>query len=83
MDHRFTPMNTNMNEYERLYRKMGRLCLYAFLLWMPIMGAVGYCTVKWFRASWPFFSVGFLYMGVLLVFSIRCIIARYRWKYSE
>jgi membrane protein DedA with SNARE-associated domain len=75
-------MNTDSNEYEREYHKMGRPSLYGFLLWIPIMGAVGYCTAKWFRVSWPFFSVGFLYVGVLLVFSIRCMIARYRWKGS-
>jgi hypothetical protein len=71
------------NEHERVYRKMARWSLYGVLLWIPVMGAVGYIAVKVFNASWPFFTVAFTYMGVMAIVSVRCIVARWRWKHSS
>jgi uncharacterized ion transporter superfamily protein YfcC len=76
-------MPEDTSKYEREYNRIRRLLLYLFLLWMPVMGTVMYCTVKRLLLGWVFFSIAFLYMAIALVLSIQCLVAHYRWKHSQ
>ena len=70
-----------MNRHELRYRKTGKLIVYLFIGWLPIMGATLYLNAKMFpRTTWPFCVVGVLYMAGIIVISVQRLAAYYKWK---
>jgi hypothetical protein len=69
-----------MNPHEQRYRRSGRLLVFVFDLYLPVVGLAGYTLIRFFDAKWPAFVLAGLWMTVIVVVSVRRFVAYYRRK---
>jgi len=68
------------NPNELVYKKTGRLLIILFVLYIPVVGTIGFGIGKLLDSSLPLFLAAGAYMAVVLFFWIKRFIAYYRWK---
>ncbi|HZP01244.1 MAG TPA: hypothetical protein VFD30_13205 [Terriglobia bacterium] len=68
-----------MNPQEIEYRKTGRILTVLLLLYVPVVGIIGFALLKVFNRMWPALLVATLWIVVMIVISILRFVAYYRW----
>ncbi len=68
-----------MNPHEYQYQRTGRVLAILFILFLPVVGLVGFGLGRLLGASWPLFVSAGVWMGVMIVVSVLRFVAYYRW----
>jgi hypothetical protein len=76
-------MGNWVTNYEQEYRRTGRIITFLFVLYLPVVGLLGWALGRLFDAAWPLFGFAGLWMATLLVFSVLRFVAYVKWKYPR
>jgi len=68
-----------MNPHEHQYRQAGRVLTILFVLYVPVVGILGFALVKLSGVNWPVFILAGMWMAVILLFTVKRFLAYYRW----
>lgn len=68
-----------MNPHEYQFRRTGRFLAILLILFVPVVGLVGFGLGRLLNASWPLFLCAGFWIAAMVALSVLRFVAYYRW----